>query len=117
MKIAASFFKVLADEARLKMLWLLLNHRELCVYDFMAVLEVTQSKASRHLRTLYNAGLITDRRAGNWIYYSLQPAADDFNQAFFLEALRSTLAGRQDAVQLLEKLVVWLGQKDQVRCA
>ncbi len=65
MKRAASFFKVLADEARLKMLWLLLNHRELCVYDFMAVLDITQSKASRHLRTLYNASLISDRRAGH----------------------------------------------------
>ena len=63
MKETASFFKVLADEARLKMLWLLFNHRELCVCDFIEVLGVTQSKASRHLRILYRAGLVTDRRA------------------------------------------------------
>jgi ArsR family transcriptional regulator, arsenate/arsenite/antimonite-responsive transcriptional repressor len=44
MKDAAQFFKVLADEARLKMLWLLFNHRELCVCDIMAALEITQSK-------------------------------------------------------------------------
>ncbi|MDP2268002.1 MAG: metalloregulator ArsR/SmtB family transcription factor, partial [Deltaproteobacteria bacterium] len=81
MKKAASFLKVLDDEARLKMLWLLFNRQELCVCDFMAVLEVTQSKASRHLRTLFNAGLVTDRRAGLWIYYSLQPATDDFVRA------------------------------------
>ncbi len=67
MKEAASFFKVLADEARVKMLWLLLNHKELCVCDFMEVLEITQSKASRHLRKLYSAGLVSDRRAGLWI--------------------------------------------------
>ena len=115
MKKAAAFFKVLADEARLNMLWLLLNHRELCVCDFMAVLEVTQSKASRHLRTLFNAGLVSDRRAGLWIYYSLQPAADDFVRAF-LETLSSTLANQQEAVELLKKLEVWLAQKDQTNC-
>ncbi|MCX5830287.1 MAG: metalloregulator ArsR/SmtB family transcription factor [Deltaproteobacteria bacterium] len=116
MKKAAAFFKVLADEARLNMLWLLLNHRELCVCDFMAVLEVTQSKASRHLRILYNAGLVTDRRVGLWIYYSLQPAADDFVRTF-LETLRSTLAHRQEAVELLKKLDIWLEQKDQTKCS
>jgi len=115
MKKAAAFFKVLADEARLNMLWLLLNHRELCVCDFMTVLEVTQSKASRHLRALFNAGLVADRRAGLWIYYSLQPAADDFARAF-LEALRSNLASRQGAIELLKKLDTWLEQKDQKSC-
>jgi ArsR family transcriptional regulator len=81
----------------------------------MAVLEVTQSKASRHLRTLFNTGLVTDRRAGLWIYYSLQPATDGFVQTF-LETLRSTLANRQEAVDLLKKLAAWLEQKDQTSC-
>lgn len=115
MKKAASFFKVLADEARLKMLWLLFNHGELCVCDFMAVIEITQSKASRHLRTLYNAGLVTDRRAGLWVYYSLRPAADDFVRAF-LETLRSALAGSQEAVELTKKLNAWFEQKNQTSC-
>jgi ArsR family transcriptional regulator len=115
MKEAASFFKVLADEARLQMLWLLFNHQELCVCDFMAVLEITQSKASRHLRTLYGAGLVSDRRSGLWIYYSLRPVIDDFARAF-LETLRSKLAGRKDAADLLKKLDAWLAQKDPVSC-
>jgi ArsR family transcriptional regulator len=116
MKKAALFFKVLADEARLKMLWLLFNHRELCVCDFMAVLEITQSKASRHLRTLYNAGLVDDKRAGLWIYYSLRPAADAFVRAH-LETLRSCLANQQEVVDILQKLEAWLAQKDQTNCA
>ncbi len=115
MKKATSFFKVLADEARLKMLFLLFNHRELCVCDFMAVLDVTQSKASRHLRILHNAGLVTDRRTGTWIYYSLQPGTDDFMQPF-LETLKSTLANRQEVLELLKKLETWLAQKDQTSC-
>ena len=115
MKKAAEFLKVLADEARLNMLWLLLNHGELCVCDIMEVLEVTQSKASRHLRILYNAGLLTERRAGLWTYYSVQPAKNDFGRNF-LEPLRITLADRQEAVELLKKLNSWLEQKGQTKC-
>ncbi len=115
MKKAASFFKVLADESRLKMLWLLLNHRELCVCDFMEVLDVTQSKASRHLRVLFNAGLVNDRRTGTWIYYSLQPVPDDFVRPF-LEKLRSALAEREEAVELLKKFEGWLDRKDRASC-
>ncbi len=115
MKEAASFFKVLADEARLQMLWLLFNQQELCVCDIMAVLGITQSKASRHLRTLYNAGLVSDRRAGLWIYYSLRPVRNDFTGTF-LEILRSQLAGRKDAADLLKKLNDWLAQKDLACC-
>jgi DNA-binding transcriptional ArsR family regulator len=65
---------------------------------------------------LFNAGLVTDRRAGLWIYYSLRPAADDFVRAF-LETLSTTLARRQEAVELLKKLDAWLEQKDQTSCA
>jgi ArsR family transcriptional regulator len=115
MKETASFLKVLADEARVRMLWLLFNHQELCVCDFMEVLEITQSKTSRHLRKLYSAGLVSDRRSGLWIYYSLKPGANDFVRAF-LETLKSTLARRQEAAELLKKLNRWLKQKDQDSC-
>ncbi len=83
MKETAAFFKVLADEARLKMLWLLFNHRELCVCDFIEVLAITQSKASRHLRILYRAGLVTDRREGLWVYYALGPCGTDWPRAIW----------------------------------
>ncbi|MCX5822098.1 MAG: metalloregulator ArsR/SmtB family transcription factor [Deltaproteobacteria bacterium] len=115
MKQAASFFKVLADEARLKMLWLLFNQKELCVCDFMAVLEITQSKASRHLRTLYKAGLVTDRRAGQWGYYSLRPA-EDFLTRECLETLRTAFTSNAEAVGLLKKLAVWLEKKSEAGC-
>ena len=69
MKTYAEIFKALADETRLTMLALLLWHGELCVCDVERVLEISQSKASRHLRYLKNAGLIDDRRDGLWIHY------------------------------------------------
>ena len=110
MKESARFFKVLSDEARLAMIWLLFHHRELCVCDFMEVLEITQSKASRHLATLRNAGLATDRREGLWSYYSLRPAGDPLIDAH-LKLLKSSLARRPDARQLIGRLNAWLESK------
>ncbi len=109
MKDTAEFFGVLADEARLKMLWLLFNHRELCVCDFMEVLGITQSKASRHLRILYRAGLVTDRRDGLWVYYALRPLEPGLEKALLAE-LCEHLADRPAAVQLLAKLSAWRGR-------
>jgi DNA-binding transcriptional ArsR family regulator len=51
MKAEARLFKSLGDETRLKILWLLTGQEELCVCDFMRTLNITQSKASRHLRS------------------------------------------------------------------
>jgi ArsR family transcriptional regulator len=109
-KETARFFKVLADEARLQMLWLLFNKRELCVCDIMAVLEITQSKASRHLAALRNAGLATDRKEGLWSYYSLR-SVDDPDIKAQLKLLRASLSKRTDAKQLLMKLNAWLKAK------
>jgi ArsR family transcriptional regulator len=110
LKDTARFFKVLADEARLNMLWLLLNNRELCVCDFMEVLEITQSKASRHLAALRNAGLATDRKEGLWSYYSLRPVESELAAAH-LKLLRENLTKRTEAKQLLAKLNAWLKTK------
>ena len=112
MRGAAQFFKVLADEARLKMLWLLFNHRELCVCDIMEALEITQSKASRHLITLRHAGLVTDRKDGLWSYYALRPIEDELAKQH-LNVLRATLAKRRDAAPLLAKLHHWLQAKNR----
>lgn len=111
MKDTARFFKVLSDEARLQMLWLLFNNRELCVCDFMEVLEITQSKASRHLAALRNAGLATDRKEGLWSYYSLRPVGDELAEAH-LKLLKASLSKRTDAKQLLIKLNAWLKAKN-----
>jgi len=73
MKELADLCKALSDETRLAMLALLLRHGELCVCDLVAVLGITQSKASRHLRYLLHAGLVRDRRAGVWVYYRVPP--------------------------------------------
>ena len=107
MKETARFFKALSDESRLKMLWLLLNHRELCVCDIMAVLDITQSKASRHLAALRHAGIANDRRDGLWSYYSVREVENELAKEH-LNLLRTTLSKRPDSKRLLSKLDRWL---------
>ncbi len=64
-------FKAFADETRLRILHLLIEKKELCVCDIIDILNMGQSKVSRHLAYLKNAGLVVDRKDGIWSYYSL----------------------------------------------
>jgi ArsR family transcriptional regulator len=63
-------FKAFADENRLRILHLL-TEGELCVCDITESLQMPQSKASRHLGYLRSSGLVSTRRDGKWIYYTL----------------------------------------------
>jgi ArsR family transcriptional regulator len=112
MKKEAQLFKSLADETRLKMLWLLLGREELCVCDIMGVLGITQSKASRHLRSLYHLGWVTDRREGVWMNYrlSVTPGSLEDKQ---LKLLADLLRSRPEAQALRDRLAQWLAVKGQ----
>lgn len=67
------FFKCLADETRLKSVLLIKQKKELCVCELMSALELSQPKVSRHLAQLKKLGLLTDRRQGQWVFYSINP--------------------------------------------
>jgi ArsR family transcriptional regulator, arsenate/arsenite/antimonite-responsive transcriptional repressor len=62
--------KALGDEKRLRIVRQL-SGGERCVCDLMDELGAGQSLLSFHLRTLKEAGLVTDRRQGRWVYYTL----------------------------------------------
>jgi ArsR family transcriptional regulator len=62
--------KALSDETRLRMLNLLLE-RECCVCEVMQALDISQSRASRNLGILQEAGFLTAKRDGLWIVYSI----------------------------------------------
>ena len=114
MKKEAQLFKSLADETRLKILWLLMEKGELCVCDIMGVLGITQSKASRHLRYLYHLGWVNDRREGVWMNYrlSVAPGSPEDRQ---LKLLADLLNSRPEAQALREHLEQWLAAKGQSR--
>ncbi|RLA33016.1 MAG: transcriptional regulator [Gammaproteobacteria bacterium] len=67
------FFQLLADDTRLRCLLLIQHEGELCVCELVHALGVIQPKISRHLAALRNEGVVTDRRAGQWVHYRLHP--------------------------------------------
>jgi ArsR family transcriptional regulator len=71
---AAGWFHALSDETRLRIVGLLAGG-ERCVCELMDPLGAAQSRLSFHLKTLKTAGLVTDRREGRWVYYTLAPEA------------------------------------------
>ena len=71
---AARWFHALSDETRLQIIERL-GDGEQCVCDLTDMLATTQSLLSFHLKTLKEAGILTDRREGRWVYYSLSPEA------------------------------------------
>lgn len=65
---AADFFKVLSDSTRVRIFWLL-SHREECVVNISALLNMSSPAISHHLRLLTESGLIESRREGKEVYY------------------------------------------------
>lgn len=68
-----SLFTALVHDTRLRCLLLLLVHDELCVCELTHAIGAAQPHMSRHLGLLREAGLVTDRREGLWIYYRINP--------------------------------------------
>ena len=62
--------KALSDETRLRILKILLE-RECCVCEVMQALDISQSRASRNLGILQDAGFLKVRRDGVWTVYSV----------------------------------------------
>ena len=87
--MSVTLFKALADGTRIRLLRLLLKH-ELSVNELVGVLKIGQSRISRHLRVLSDAGLLTSRRDGLWVFYH---ADTDGGQQDFLKAVAPFLEG------------------------
>jgi ArsR family transcriptional regulator len=66
----ARSFHALADDKRVRVLELL-GEGERCVCELAEAIDITQPLLSFHLRTLREAGLVSDVRKGRWVYYSL----------------------------------------------
>jgi ArsR family transcriptional regulator len=69
---SARLFHALSDETRLSIIQRL-RLGERCVCDLTDALDAAQSRLSFHLKVLKDSGLVTDRRDGRWMYYTLNP--------------------------------------------
>lgn len=85
---AASAFRALADPTRLLILERL-RLGERCVCDLQDLLDAAQSRLSFHLKVLKDAGMVTDRRDGRWVYYTLVPGRLEDSVALLQELVTS----------------------------
>jgi ArsR family transcriptional regulator len=107
---SAATFRLLGDEARLRLLRLLAAER-LNVTELTSILGIAQSGVSRHLGLLKDAGLVEERRDGGFTYFRLAPALESGRNGFGplwpllraqFEAASVTAEGRADAARLEE---------------
>ena len=87
--------KALADGKRLLIVEML-SQRSVCVCEMEELVKLTQPAVSHHLRILREAGLITDERRGQWIFYSLHRENYDAMLAT-LAALPAALSSGNEA--------------------
>lgn len=110
------FFGALANDVRLRCVMLLARQGELCVCELTHALKLSQPKVSRHLATLRELGIVTDRRDGLWIYYRLHPELPLW-MAQVVESTAQALAGRKPYVDDLSALDGMPNRPGAPRCA
>jgi len=96
-------FKTLADSTRVRIL-ALLEREELAVQELMDVLAMAQSRVSRHLGILREAGLLRDRREGTYVFYRFAtPKGGAWSDAWQLarRELAGDPAAKRDAAALV----------------
>jgi ArsR family transcriptional regulator len=104
----ATVFAALADTTRLRLLNLMAG-REVCVCYFVEILRQGQPKISRHLAYLRKAGIVTARREGKWMHYSICLPADEAQAAILASVIASL---RKD-----KKMQADLAKLDRACCA
>ncbi|GAA5194076.1 metalloregulator ArsR/SmtB family transcription factor [Ferrimonas gelatinilytica] len=103
-----NLLKSLADETRLKILLLILLEKECCVCELTCALEESQPKISRHLARLRQEGVLQDRRAGQWVYYSLASLPP-----WLLATLEGILSQHQEFLAETEHRLATMGDRPQ----
>ena len=89
----ARSFHALSDVTRLEIVRVL-SHGERCVCELQEAVDAAQSLLSFHLKALKDAGLVTDRRDGRWVYYAVNRDALDEIAAFAAAAQPGNHLGR-----------------------
>jgi ArsR family transcriptional regulator len=96
-------FKALSDETRLRILNVLLQ-RECCVCEVMQALDISQTRASRNLAALYDAGFLKLRKDGLWSLYSIDTGSLRDYLPDLVQAVEKALAGNEVVIEDRERL-------------
>lgn len=98
--IASKFFRGLADPTRLHIVALLLEHGEMGVGDIVDAVGGLQGRVSSHLACLRHCGLVTDRKEGRNVYYSVP----DPRLTEFLPIALSMIADNADHIATCHRI-------------
>ncbi len=85
MDIFLKTVSALNDETRVKILKFINTYGKCCVCDLENSFEMIQSRLSRHLKILKEAGFLKLEREGRWAYYSIRSPLDEFRQSTIKE--------------------------------
>ena len=103
MKVFIKVMKALSDPNRIKILKLL-QHKEMCVCELKGALEIAQPTVSKHLKVLEEAGLVTYRKEGLWVNYSLSGGKASPYAASLLGNLQHWLEEEPEIKTLVDKI-------------
>ncbi|MBM3169518.1 MAG: ArsR/SmtB family transcription factor [Algoriphagus sp.] len=96
-------FKALSEEPRVRIIHLLMVNKELSISDLELILDFTQTKTSRHLIYLKNAGLLGSRRVDQWMfYYLLEESLEIIPQIFKFIQKDPKLIKDQETLEILK---------------
>ena len=103
MREVVKAIKALSDETRLRILKLLME-RDCCVCEVMQALEISQTRASRNLNMLYDAGFLGLKKDGLWSVYSVDREGMGEYMAVLVDAIDRALDGNEIAAEDIERL-------------
>lgn len=101
MEQTLSLLKALADRNRLRIFCVLQHHDELCACQLTELLGVAGATASRHLSKLVNAGILTSRKEGRWVYFRVHRGVRE-NSSLYSWLWQSCQNAEQVAKDLLK---------------
>jgi len=95
--------KALSDETRLRILRVLME-RECCVCEIMQALDISQSRSSRNLGILENAGFVKSKRDGLWAIHFIDVQDAEKYYATLIRTIKDALDGNEVVTVDLERL-------------
>jgi len=95
--------KALSDETRLRILRVLME-RECCVCEIMQALNISQSRSSRNLGILENAGYVKSKRDGLWIVHFIDVQNTEKYYETLVRTVKEILNGNEQVALDLERL-------------
>jgi ArsR family transcriptional regulator len=95
--------KALSDETRIRILRVLME-RECCVCEIMQALDISQSRSSRNLSILENAGFVKSRRDGLWTVHFIDVQKAEKYHATLVRIVEDALSGNERVALDLERL-------------